>query len=219
MRLATTGVMVMVLVLGVLSAATDENDAALERVLAGVQETYQGVTAIRCSFEQTNHYLGGESLIQRGTLEIARPAKMRWDYTEPSVRQFISDGDSLWVYHPDEGRAFVMTNLDSAAQARLFGFVLGLEDVRSEFDVVMVPVPAADGGDARIRLELTPKEPMAGVDKVWVDIRDHTITAVTIDDGMGNRTETTLVDCETNPTLDEGRFTFVAPDGVEVLPY
>ncbi len=218
MRLVTTGVISMMLLLGMVSVASGEKGSGLDQVLHGVNEHYANVTAIQCSFEQENQYLGGENFVQKGTLLIQRPAKMKWDYTSPSLRQFISDGESLWVYHPDEKRAFVMNDLDSGDQARMFGFILGLEDVRSQFTVTLLPEPGEGG---RIRLQLVPKEAMAGVDKIWVEVEPekHAIVSVTFDDGMGNLTVTRLTDVQTNPEIPTGEFTFEAPDGVEILPY
>jgi outer membrane lipoprotein carrier protein len=217
MRLLTTGVIVTVLMLSVLGATSGEGTTAVEDVLRAVQARYADVNALHCSFEQENQYLGGENFVQRGTLEMERPAMMRWDYNEPSRRQFISNGASLWVVHPEEKRAFVMEDVDAASQAQLFGFVIGLQDVRSHFDVQLVP----DGGAQFIRLKLTPLEPMAGVDVVWVDVSpgDHAIAAVTIDDGMGNKTITRISDMSTVDDIADIRFNYEAPEGVELLPY
>ncbi len=220
MRGVTTAVIVTVLTLGLLASASDEDQLAVDRVLGEVQAHYEGVTSLRCSFEQENVYLGGESLTQQGTLELMRPGKMRWDYRAPTPRQFISDGTSLWVVHPDENKAFVMTDTDSAVQARMMDFVIGLQDVRADFDVALVP----DGGGRadNVRLGLTAKQPIAGLERIYVDVdpKTHAITAVTLDDGMGNQTITRLSEVVTNPKdLAETRFTYTAPEGVEVMPY
>ena len=220
MRGVTTAVIVTVLTLGLLASASDDEGLAVDRVLADVQKHYDGVTSLRCAFEQENKYLGGDSLIQKGTLELMRPSKMRWDYAEPTPRQFISDGNSLWVVHPDENKAFVMSDTDSEMQTRMMNFVIGLQDVRNDFDVTIDP---AGGGRAdNVRLVLTAKQPIAGVDHILVDVdpATHAITAVIIDDGMGNQTITRLSEMVTNPKdLLETRFTYTAPEGVEVMPY
>jgi len=142
MRVLTTVVIVAVLFLGMLSTASEEGETALQRVLGGVHDYYADIQSMRCSFEQENSYLGGEALVQKGKLELKRPAQMRWDYQEPSQRCFISDGASLWIYEPLEKRAFLMEDLDSSFQSRLFGFVLGLQNIEEEFAVVMLPTVA-----------------------------------------------------------------------------
>ena len=217
MRVLTTGVIVSVLMLSVLGATSGEVTTAVEDVLRAVQTRYADVNALQCSFEQENQYLGGENFIQRGTLEMERPAMMRWDYSEPTHRQFISNGQKLWVVHPEEKRAFVMEDVDAASQAQLFGFVIGLQDVRSHFTVELVP----DGGAQHIRLKLTPLVAMAGVSIVWVDVLpgDHAIAAVTIEDGMGNKTITRISDMSTVDDIADVRFNYEAPEGVEILPY
>jgi len=219
MRVLTTGVIVTVLLLGALGATSGEETTAVDGILSRVQTHYAGIQAMRCAFEQENQYLGGDSLVQVGTLEVERPARMRWDYAEPTRREFISNGERLWIYHPEEKRAFVVEDVDSAGHAQLFGFVLGLQDVRSHFDVKLLP---DSGGHAdRIRLELLPLQSMAGIAKVWVDVapENAAIIAVTIDDGMGNATITRLSDVTTMDDIADIRFTFDAPEGVEVMPY
>lgn len=219
MRAMTTAVIVTVLFLGALGATSGEETTAVDNVLTGVQTHYANIRAMRCAFEQENRYLGGDSLVQSGTLEVERPSSMRWDYAAPTRREFISDGERLWVYHPEEKRAFLMEDIGGAGHAQLFGFILGLQDVRSHFDVRLLP----DGGGHadRIRLELLPQESVAGIATVWVDVspETHAILAVTIEDGMGNSTITRLSDVTTVDDIADIRFTFDAPEGVEILPY
>ncbi len=218
MRALTTGVIVTMLLLGVLSAASGEGETGVDRVLAGVGEHYKDIQSLRCGFEQESHYPSGETFVQKGTLEIKRPAMMRWDYAEPTARQFISDGANLWVYHPDDKRAFLMKELDTAAQARLFGFVIGLEDVRADFDVTLQPDVATPD---QIRLLLVPRQEMPGVRRVWVAVAaaDSTIIEVTIEDGIGTRTVTRMIDPVANPELADEHFSFTPPEGVEIMPY
>jgi outer membrane lipoprotein carrier protein len=217
MRLLYTAVMLAVWVIAAVAASQTTSAEDLEPILEQVQKRYENVAALKCSFEQENRYLGGESLVQRGSLELERPAKMLWDYTEPKARQFISDGERLWIYTPADGQAFLMQDVDSAGQAQLFGFVIGLKDVREHFAVRVVSGAQADP----IELELVPNEAMAGVASliVFVGRADHAITGLTIDDGMGNLTITRLSDVTTPADIPDERFTFVAPEGVEVMPY
>jgi len=68
---------------------------------------------------------------------------------------------------------------------------------------------------------LTPKQEMAGVEKILVDLAptDHAIQAVTIDDGLGNISVTRLTEVQKNLELTDDRFTFTPPEGVELVPY
>ncbi len=217
MRILYTAIMLSAWVIAAVAASRTARGEDVEPVVTGVQQRYADVKALRCSFEQENRYLGGESLVQRGTLELERPARMLWDYTEPTPRQFISDGERLWIYNPADRQAFLMEDIDSAGQAQLFGFVIGLKDVHHHFDLTVVSASDADP----IELQLVPKEAMAGVASLTVHVTraDHTIAALTIDDGMGNLTITRLSDVTTPADIPDERFTFVAPEGVEVTPY
>jgi chaperone LolA len=72
--------------------------------LAEVQASYKGVKGMTGSFTQTvtrNTY--GTTSKSRGSLYLARPDKMRWDYIDAKAKpdkSMIFDGKTLWVVEP-----------------------------------------------------------------------------------------------------------------------
>ena len=59
-------------------------------------------------FEHT--YAGGflrTSVAERGTVEIKKPGMMRWRYTWPEEKLFVSDGVSLYSYIPADRQVIV----------------------------------------------------------------------------------------------------------------
>ena len=37
---------------------------------------------------------------ESGTLRLRKPGRMRWDYTDPAGKLFLSDGKNLYLYTP-----------------------------------------------------------------------------------------------------------------------
>ena len=73
---------------------------------ASVTERLQSFFAekgsMRADFVQT---VQGAAFAQpeesRGTLQLQRPGKFRWDYMQPYKQQIVGDGQRLWIYDVD----------------------------------------------------------------------------------------------------------------------
>ncbi len=66
---------------------------------AKVQQRYNGIKDIQGDFVQT--YEGGvlrTRTTERGTVAIKRPGRMRFLYTKPEKKEFVSDGNRLYAH-------------------------------------------------------------------------------------------------------------------------
>src|SRR6187401_193670 len=57
-------------------------------------------------------YQGGvlrKRLTERGRLTVKKPGKMRWVYTAPDPKEFVSDGVKLYSYLPQDRQVIVST--------------------------------------------------------------------------------------------------------------
>src|SRR5690348_220913 len=66
---------------------------------AKVQLRYNGIKDIQADFVQT--YEGGvlrTKTSERGTVAIKRPGKLRFLYTKPEKKEFVSDGVRLYAH-------------------------------------------------------------------------------------------------------------------------
>ena len=78
------------------SPAAGPNAEALAKAL---QQRYQTIKDFSADFEHT--YRGGVLRTQtreRGTVKIKKPGKMRWVYTAPERKEFVSDGVKLYSH-------------------------------------------------------------------------------------------------------------------------
>src|SRR2546427_6779507 len=73
-----------------------------------VQRKYDAVKDFSADFVHT--YQGGvlkKQLTERGQVLIKKPGKMRWDYTAPEKKQFVSDGSKVYFYIPADKQVIV----------------------------------------------------------------------------------------------------------------
>src|SRR2546429_905883 len=132
----------------------------LEDVVRDLEAAYSRVTDLRAEFTQTafNKSLN-QTIPAQGTVYLKKGGRLRWEYTEPTPQEIVSDGRKLWVYTP----ALNQVNVGDAPEA-LAGpagsFLAGLGRLRAQFDVRFLNLaqPKDDGGDWV--LDLTPKQPL-----------------------------------------------------------
>ena len=81
------------------------NADALAKAL---QQRYQTIKDFSADFVHT--YKGGVLRTQtseRGTVKIKKPGKMRWVYTAPERKEFVSDGVKIYSHIPEDRQVLV----------------------------------------------------------------------------------------------------------------
>ena len=119
-------------------------------LIAALQAKYDSVRNFSAAFEQT--YAGGvlrTTLVERGTVLIKKPGKMRWHYTSPEEKLFVSDGVSLYSYIPADRQVIVgsVPPGDSVSTPALFLAGRGnlSRDFVAAYDESLDPPPAPVG--------------------------------------------------------------------------
>src|SRR5260221_6426022 len=83
-------------------------DTTAPELAAALQRKYDGIKDFSADF--THAYQGGvlrKQITERGRLIVKKPGKMRWDYTEPEPKQFVSDGVKVYSYIPQAKQGIV----------------------------------------------------------------------------------------------------------------
>jgi len=188
-------------------------DAAVERV----QKAYEGIKALRADVTQTSRLSSlAREEVQKGNITMAKPGRMRWVFTEPVERLFVSDGKTLYMYSKDDNQVIVQPLQGQSGIG--VDFLLGLGDIRKDFEVASV-VETEYHQAGRDALALTPKKPTGAISRMIfsVDGDSGLVQEVWTFDGMGNRTHLQFDGLTVNPELDNTQFEFTPPEGAEVL--
>ena len=70
---------------------------------------------------------------ESGELTLRKPGRMRWDYTAPAGKLFLSDGKQVYLYTPDSNRVERMPLKESDDMRAPLAFLLGKLDFAKEF--------------------------------------------------------------------------------------
>ncbi len=188
--------------------------APLDEALRKLQERYETTRSLKAEFRQTveSPTLAG-TLESRGTVAFEKPNRMRWDYAPPDRQVIVGDGETLWIYQPDE-KQVIKAPLTEAFQARTpVTFLAGLGSVDRDFDTTLEKDEVE-----RWHLRLVPKHD-AGIGTLRLSIRkrDASIEEARITDPLGTTTRLMLSGEQRNVALDRDLFRFTPPPGVDVV--
>ena len=184
-----------------------------------MQKKYASIRDFSTDFTHT--YRGGvlkKQIVEKGRLLIKKPGKMRWDYTAPEVKQFVSDGLKVYSYIPADKQVMVGTvpQDDSASTPALF--LTGKGDLTRDFTASAGEVPA--GSPAGVRaLKLVPRKPQPDYDwlVLLVEPGSLTLRGMVTSDTQGGQSVFSFTNLKENVGLADKDFTFKMPRGVDVI--
>ena len=216
MRNALT-LVVVCLSLGVASAVPAQT---LEDVVRDLETAYGRMTDLRAEFTQTafNKSLN-QTIPAQGTVYFKKGGKLRWEYTEPTPQEIVSDGKQLWVYTPSLNQVNV-GDAPEALAGPAGSFLAGLGRLRAEFDVRFLnPAQPKDDGGNWV-LDLTPKQPLPTLARLIlaVDAKTWELRTAVVYDQFENTVTMRFAKVAINSSLPDGLFTFVTPKGVATVP-
>jgi outer membrane lipoprotein carrier protein len=189
---------------------------APDAVARSLQQRYQGIRDFAADFVHT--YRGGvlrTQTTERGTVKIKKPGRMRWVYTSPERKEFVSDGQKVYSYLPQD-KQVIVSNLPSDDQATTPAlFLTGKGDISRDFTAAYAETspPGTTG------LKLTPKrsEPEYEYLVVAVDPATLQIRALTTRDRQGGDSTLTFTNLQENRGISDKEFAFRVPRGVDVI--
>ena len=198
-----------------LLAPAQARPAASETARA-LQQKYDRVKDFTADF--THVYEGGvlkKKTSEHGTVEIKKPGMMRWDYTAPERKEFVSDGHKIYSYVPADKQVVVSTmpSDDEATTAVLF--LTGKGNLTRDFDVSYGDGAAPDTW----ALRLDPRRKQRDYD--WlilvVDRATLQIRGLTAADQQGGTSTFTFANYRENTGVPDKTFVFKIPRGTDVL--
>lgn len=214
MRPAALLTVTISLVLTVAAGAAQQQSAP--QVAAALQARYDRISDFTADF--TQHYQSGvlkRKTTERGTLQVKKPGKMRWDYTSPEKKLFVSDGSRIWLYVPADKQATVTSvpPQDEATTAVLF--LVGKGNLTRDFSVSFLD--QSEPGTHGLRLQ--PKLPERDYDwlEIVVDASSLQIRSLTAADRQGGQSTFVLSNIKENVGLTDKTFAFTPPRGTDVI--
>ncbi|HEX6068267.1 MAG TPA: outer membrane lipoprotein carrier protein LolA, partial [Longimicrobiaceae bacterium] len=154
----------------------------------------------------------GKAIVEKGSLSLKPPGRMRWEYRDPEKKTFVSDGRTFYFYVPADRQVIVREQADSRGIPALL--LSGRGDILTQFAVTEEAAPAP----GLRRLRLVPRAADPEIDHVLLDADDAArIRGITIVDAQGSRSQFTFDSFKENVGLPDSLFRFEVPRGVEVV--
>ena len=217
MRTCASAVAIVGLVLATVVAGQPAAIATAEELAARIQQRYDGIRDFEGAFTQS--YEGGVLRVktsESGTVAIKRPGKMRWVYTKPERKEFVSDGSRIYSYMPADKQVIVGT-LPAQAQTTPALFLAGRGHLVRDFTSTFTELPTTASGLRGLRL--VPKKPDPELEwlTLGVDPASFQIRYLVASDGQGGRSTFTFSNLKENQNLTDKLFAFQIPRGVDVI--
>ncbi len=175
-----------------------------------VQGFYESTRDLSTRFVQTYTYAAlGRRQVSKGSLEVKKPGRMRWDYASPTAKTIVVNGSRLVQWEPEANQAYVDEKFDATAMSAAVTFLIGKGSLEKEFRLSV-----GEGGT----LVLHPRKPDPRVDTVTLTAGpDGEVTRTRVVDGQGNVNDIAFEEIRRNTGVPDGRFELVLPAGVRRL--
>jgi outer membrane lipoprotein carrier protein len=197
-------------------AATGQARPPAAETAAAIQQKYDRVKDFTADF--THIYEGGvlnKKSTERGTVQIKKPSRMRWEYTTPEKKTFVADGQRIYSYIPADKQVIqsAVPPDDQATTAVLF--LAGKGNLTRDFTVTY----AEGAADGTLALRLDPKQKQRDYDwlVLGVDPKTLQIRSLTAADQQGGRSTFEFSNYRENPGVADSVFVFKIPKGTDVI--
>lgn len=184
----------------------------MPRTLKGIEERYNRAQTLQLSFIES-YKLQGRVRVEKGDLFLRKPGRMRWQYTAPAGKLFVSDGKFVYSYTPQDNRAEKMKLKETEDMRAPLAFLLGRLDFNKDFrefrahaeedGIFITAIPKSDN------LPYSEVSFLAGpgfnIRRLEVKNQDNSILQFAFENE------------KQNPPLAEAMFQFTAPPGSEYV--
>jgi len=189
---------------------------AADMLARSLQQRYQGIRDFSASFVHT--YRGGVLRTQtreQGTLQVKKPGMMRFVYTDPERKEFVSDGLKVYSYIPADKQVLV-ASVPAGGQATTPAlFLAGKGDIVRDFTASYTDSPV----QGTLGLKLTPRrqEPEYAYFVLAVEPRTLQWRALLTRDHQGGDSTLVFSNLKENQGISDKAFEFRIPRGVDVM--
>lgn len=186
---------------------------ASDTLISKVEQHYNKARTLSVDFVENYSIQGRPRPAEAGKLTLRKQGKMRWDYSRPSGKLFISDGKTIYLYTSDDNRVEKIPLRDTEDMRAPLAFLLGHLELKKEFrDFSVKRDGAADWLDATAKNAKAPYEKI----RMLVD-SDGEISHLIVIGRDESRLDFELSHEQVNPSVNDSLFAFKIPPGAEVV--
>src|SRR5471032_3647136 len=194
-------------------------DSTAPELAAALQRKYDGIKDFSADFSHA--YEGGvlhKTITERGHLLVKKPGKMRWDYSTPETKQFVSDGVKMYSYIPQDKQVIVASVPPDEDAPTPTLFLAGKGSLTRDFTPSLVDAPAGMPAGSRA-LKLIPKARQRDYDWLVLVLDPATLSlrGLVTTDAQGGTSSFSFTNLKENVGVADKEFAFKIPRGVDVV--
>jgi outer membrane lipoprotein carrier protein len=194
-------------------------DQTAEELVQALQRRYDSIKDFSADF--VHRYQGGvlrKQISERGHVLIKKPGRMRWDYTAPEKKLFVSDGVRIYSYIPEDKQVMVSAQPRDTQTTTPALFLAGKGNLARDFTPSLVANPAGSTPGGR-SLKLVPKSPQTDYDWLVFTLDPATlaIQGLVTMDPQGGESAFFFTNLKENTGLADKEFAFNIPRGVDIV--
>lgn len=193
------------------------NLGSVQEIVQAVEGVYGGVEAMQADFVQVSRSAAlGDEQRQKGSVVVKRPRKMRWEFTSPDRKLFLTDGQTMWIWSHADNQVIVYKDFSSNGND-ITGLLSDLNKLNELFEVALVE---AESTGRSYVLDLSPRSADAGNFKqlrISFSKRKLLVERVQLTDQFDNVTDLTFAQVKLDAKVEDANFAFQIPAGAEVI--
>ena len=192
------------------SFAVAETDVNL--LLKQIEQKNKDLISLEADFVQvTTNEAFPEPIEQSGHLYAMRPKFLRWDFQVPMVQSYYTDGNTITVWNELNNQALISDNMGDANEA--FDVLTDFSSAQKKYTIAIKKENETD-----YLLSVTPKEGTAFEQlEVTMDKKELLITNLVVNSKETGTVSLSFSNIKRNSVTDKGLFSFVPPQGAEVI--
>jgi outer membrane lipoprotein carrier protein len=190
----------------------------VDQILEHIENKYNH-SKFRADFIQ-NSFLKAMDITDSasGKVYIKYPGKMRWEYEKPDRQIYITDGENLWVYRPEDNQVQIGKAPEFFKGGKGASFLSDIRLIRQKFDISLEQGPPEES-DLFHHLKLIPREKTLDITEVHLTVskKTYNVLQVMTLDYYGNENRIDLINFAFDVDMDDSLFSFTIPPGVDVI--
>jgi outer membrane lipoprotein carrier protein len=194
---------------GRLVAAASPTDSLLQ----AVERHYNQARTLSVDFTETYSVGGRNHRPESGRLLLRKPGRMRWTYTDPAGKLFISDGQSVYLYTAADNRVEKSKLKASEDMRAPLAFLLGKLDFKKEFSGF--ETKAVPNGTYLVAEAKSNRVPYQRV-RMLIGT-SYQILELTVEGRDGSVLHFSFQNEDVNPKVAADTFDFTPPPGADIV--
>ena len=189
----------------------------LDTLVGGVERSFATMKDFSADFVQIFQDPLNQKQQESGHLYLMRPRMMRWEYTNPEEKLFVSDSKNVYLYVPADRQVSKEAVKDTFDDRMPLMFLLGRSDLRNDFTrfELLNTRPFLEGTKV-LRMYPRRKTDLSEV-IMEVDPANYQVRRLLLAHKDGSKSEFIFSNIRVNTGIKASLFQFKVPAGVEIV--